>query len=133
MTDTDTTTGTTTADADAADLATMQALFAAFGAGDVPNTMGGWHESARWHPVTPGPWTESQRRDDYFGKVLATWMAERPDYRILDVQLASLGGLVIAGLTSDVGRGVLVYRLVDGKVSECWVINADGSDSTDGF
>jgi ketosteroid isomerase-like protein len=115
-------------------LAHMEMLFAAFAAGDTDTVVAGWHEDAVWHPVTPGgPWTEPKTRDEYFGEVLASWYAERPDYVIADVQLVAVGGLVVAGLLTSAGRGILVYRVVDGKVAECWSVNADGSDSTDGF
>lgn len=112
----------------------MAALFAAFAAGDVATVVAGWHDDARWYPVTPGaPWTEPKTRDEYFGDVLGSWYADRPDYSIDDVQLHETGGLVVVGLTTSAGRGILVFRVVDGKVAECWSINADGRDSTDGF
>lgn len=111
----------------------MQSMFAAFGDGDVETVIRGWHDDARWYPVTPGPWTEPKTRDEYFGEVLGSWYAERPDYVLHDVELHELAGLVVATLHSSAGRGVNVYRVVDGKVAECWSINADGRDSTDGF
>lgn len=111
----------------------MQTQFAAFEAGDLATVIAGWHEDAVWCPVTPGgPTTEPGTRDEYF-ELLASWYAERPDYEIVDVRLEALGGLIVAGLTTSAGRGVLVYRVTDGKIAECWAINADGRDSTDGF
>ena len=111
----------------------MEAQFAAFAAGDLATAIAGWHDDATWYPVTPGgPQTEPGSRDEYFA-LLASWYEDRPGYEIVDVQLHALGGLVVAGLTTSVGRGILVYRVVDGKIAECWAINADGRDSTDGF
>src|SRR5687768_13112460 len=112
----------------------MEALFAAFAAGDTATVLAGWHDDARVHPVTPGgPRTETMTKDEYFGELLPGWYAEHPDYTIHDVQLHELGGLVVVGLTSNVGCGLMVYRVVDGKVAECWTLNADGRDSTGGF
>jgi ketosteroid isomerase-like protein len=111
----------------------MQAQFAALAAGDMPTVIAGWHDDAVWYPVTPGgPSTEPGTRDEYFA-LLTSWYADRPDYAVTDVRLEELGDLVVAGLTSSAGRGILVYRVTDGKVAECWAINADGRDSTDGF
>lgn len=112
----------------------VETLFAAFAAGDTARVVDGWHADARWYPITPGgPWTEPKTRDEYFGEVLGSWYADRPDYVIHHVQLHEVGGLVVAGLTTSAGRGLIVYRVADGKVAECWSINADGRDSTDGF
>lgn len=112
----------------------MQAMFTAFGNGDLEAVRRGWHDDARWYPVTPnGVWTEPKTRDEYFAEVLPTWSADRPHYAIHDLQLHELGGLVVAAITSTAGRGLHVYRVLDGKVAECWAINADGRDSTDGF
>lgn len=99
----------------------IETLFAAFTAGDTAMVIDDWHADARWHPVTPGgPWTEPKTRDEYFGEVLRTWYADRPNYTIPDVQPHEVGGLVVVGLTSNAGRGLMVYRVVEGKVAECW-------------
>lgn len=112
----------------------MEALFAAFAAGDTATVVAGWHDDARVYPATPGGLrTEPMTKDEYFGDLLPAWYAAHPDYTIRDVQLHEVGGLVVAGLTSNIGRGLMLYRVVDAKVAECWTINADGRDSTDGF
>ncbi|MDP1794900.1 MAG: nuclear transport factor 2 family protein [Acidimicrobiales bacterium] len=89
---------------------------------------------AVWHPVTPLPGVmDALPVAQYFGELLPGWLQEYPDYTFEVVERSTFGDLVISKIRSNIGSGVMVFRVKDDKLTDIWALNNDGRDSTNGF
>jgi ketosteroid isomerase-like protein len=82
---------------------------------------------AKWHPVTPTPkrstslpirdyWMDSGEFLDGLGS----------GWTVHEQNVHAHGPFVITHLRSNLGEGLMIYRLEDGKISDIWAINALG-------
>jgi len=121
---------------DGADL--VRYLFDRFATGDMAAAAAKWHDDARWHPVTTSGidgFDEPRSRDDYFREILPTAFSMLPDYTYDVVAVEAYGPLVAAHIrsswdeagTTRKAEGLMVFRVVEGRVADLYVINAAGS------
>jgi hypothetical protein len=98
-----------------------------------------WSDDAIWHIMGTHDLAGPVGVDDYFTMLKAVFV--EADYRWEVVGLRQLGELVfvdvasegsIAGNAVDPAGGVMIYRVVDGLISEGWAIAA-GSGGTQLF
>lgn len=94
---------------------------------DVDAVLPYFTDDAEWHPVTPTPGrsTSIPVRDywldagDFLDGLGSDWIVHEQNVH-------SHGPFVITHVRSTHGEGVMVYRIVDGKISDIWAINALG-------
>lgn len=121
--------------------AVIRENFARFERGEGEAVYATWSPDAVWHGLDAGRFHGSLSRDEYFA-MLARWAEEVPDYRY-EVALCEPCGpeLVVVHLRSsgttpegpiEPGGGVMVFRLEDGLVVECWAVSR-GSAGGRGF
>jgi ketosteroid isomerase-like protein len=113
-------------------LAVIDAMYAACFAGDIEAALAHCAPDAMWHSVTPSPLPGSTPARTYF-EMLPQFMAERPGYAILEQDRHVHGDLVVAYVRTTLGRGTMTFRVAGGLVSDVWVINAEGRNTTDFF
>jgi hypothetical protein len=112
----------------------VDAAYAGFMSGNPEAGLAHCSEDAQWHPVTPLPgYDHSLPLREYFGEFLTTWLQERPDYSFEIVQRITNDDLVISAMRSNLGSGVMVFRVKDDKLTDIWAINNEGRGSTDAF
>ena len=112
----------------------VDAAYAGFMTGDPAAGLAHCSDDARWHPVTPLPgYDRSLPVREYFGDFLTTWLQERPDYTFEIVQRSTIDNLVISMMRSNLGSGVMVFRVKDDKLTDIWAINNEGREATDAF
>ena len=96
-----------------------------------------WSDDAVWHIIGTHDLAGSVPVDDYFTMLKAVFV--EADYRFEVVGLRQLGELVfvdivsegsIAGNEVDPAGGVMIYRVVDGKITEGWAIGAGSGGAT---
>lgn len=105
-------------------------MYGAFFAGDVDGALACCTADAQWHAVTPGtPWSGSHGIRQYFTEILPGAMRDLDGYAVERVERDVIGELVVSRLWSSYGSGVMVFRVVDDKVSDIWVINSKGRDA----
>ncbi len=101
-----------------------------------------WADDAMWYVLDASRYQGSYTRDEYFAMLSTTWATDVPDYSF---EVASCEGygdeLVIAHLRSagttpdgpiDSNGGLMIYRVVDGKIVEGWALSR-GRDATTPF
>jgi hypothetical protein len=106
--------------------------FEAHARGDVAAWRAGWHDNAVWHVTGSNPFAGDIGIDDYVELVQAT-VYQNSSYEGEPVGLSEFGEIVVVswdsrGTIGDIeldGRGgLMIYRVVDGKVAEGWAIPA---------
>jgi len=105
--------------------------------GDLDGWRAGWHDDAIWHITGSSPFAGDVAVDDYVA-IMRAAVDENAAYSGEPIGLLEVGELAVvtwhsegevAGLQLDGEGGLLVYRVVDGKVAEGWAIAA-GSGGT---
>lgn len=113
--------------------AVIDSMYAAYFAGDVDGAIAHCAPGAMFHCVTPAPIHGDLSMRDYFTTFLPNAIEEMADYNILSVEREVLDELVVSRLRSTHGSGLMVFRVVDSKVSDLWVINTNGRETTGYF
>lgn len=118
------------ADADETGLV-LQAYAAAWAAGDLEAVLASYHDDIELHYMGASPLagTHSGRDAAFAALGLASQRSARALIEVEDVLVgASLGALIAI---EDLGtpprrvRRVLLYRVADGKLRECWLFDED--------
>jgi hypothetical protein len=106
--------------------------FEAHARGDVTAWRAGWHDDAVWHVTGSNPFAGDMGIDDYAELVEAAVYANS-SYEGEPVGLSEFGEIVVVTWASrgsigdielDGQGGLMIYRVVDGKVAEGWAIPA---------
>jgi hypothetical protein len=112
----------------------VDAAYAGFMTGDPAAGLAHCSDDAQWHPVTTLPgYDHSLPVREYFSDALTSWLQERPDYQFEVAQRLTFNDLVVSMIRSNVGSGVMVFRVKDDKLTDIWAINNNGRESTEGF
>ena len=112
----------------------VDAMYTAAFSGDVDGALAHCAPDAEYSIVTPGPASGKHSMRTYFTEILPTAIAEMgPTYEVTRMDRDEIGDLVVARVTTTHGKGVLVYRVVDNVVTDFWVINALGRETTAWF
>ena len=109
---------------------TVSNLFSAFGSSDLATARALWAEDGIWHLTG-----KHQRARDYavggYFKLLQEWVSAYPSYVCEPIQISSVGDEVVCvSLQSSGGEapgtaiGLMVYRVVEGRIVEGWGIPA---------
>jgi hypothetical protein len=108
----------------------VQSFFSLLGAGEVAAAKRVWAEGAIWHLTGSGRRARDYRIDDYV-TMLAGWVAEFRSYHLDWLEWSTIGDLVYAtgrstgGEAPGIGEGLVVYRVVGGRIAEGWGIPSD--------
>jgi ketosteroid isomerase-like protein len=111
--------------------AVVDAMYAAYFAGDIEGALEHCHEDAEWHGITPAPIAGTHSIRTYLSELLPGAIEGMTDYAILSVDRDSIDDLITSRVRSTHGSGVMVFRVVDEKISDIWVINSKGRDVGD--
>jgi hypothetical protein len=112
--------------------AVIDAMYAAYFAGDIEGAVAHCSQDAQWHGVTPAPTSGTHPIRTYLTQLLPDALGEMPGYAIESVERDVIDDLVISRLRATHGSGVMVFRVVDDLITDIWVINSKGRD-TDSF
>ena len=92
-----------------------------------------WAPDAVWHVLDATRFQGDYTRDEYFTMLGTTWAEEVPDYAFDVVDCRSYGNALVVvhlrsrGTTSDgpidENGGLMIYRVVDGKIMEGWALS----------
>jgi hypothetical protein len=111
----------------------VDSMYAALFSGDIDGALACCTDDAEYHIVTPGPASGDHPMRRYLTDIWPQAMSEMAGYQLTEMVRDTYAGLVVARLKSSHGAGVMLYRVVDGKVSDIWVINALGRDTASFF
>jgi ketosteroid isomerase-like protein len=109
---------------------TVRQLFASFGDRGAARAL--WHDDAVWH-LTGRHADAGDLDPDAYLDLLERWRREHPDYlpqvievREYDDDVAVVHLRSIGGSAPGTAAGLMVYRVVDGRVAEGWAIASVG-------
>ncbi len=116
--------------------------FARFARGEGEAVYATWADDAVWHILDASRYRGDYTRDEYFALLAGNWATDVTDYRF-EVEVCESFGeeLVVAYLKSsgvsvdgpiDENGGLMIYRVVNGKVAEGWALSR-GKDAKTGF
>ena len=111
----------------------VDAMYAALFSGDIDGALACCTDDAEYHIVTPGPSSGDHQMRTYLADIWPQAMSAMSDYQLTEIVRDTYAGLVVARMTTSHGAGVMLYRVVNGKVSDIWVINALGRGTTGFF
>jgi hypothetical protein len=110
----------------------VEGFMAAMGSGDPIGARARWTDDAVWHLTGSHDLAGDYSADEYF-EMLGRWAARYPDYQpaFLGVRDYGTEGAVAymestGGMAPGTASGLLVYRVVDGRIHEGWAIPTFG-------
>jgi ketosteroid isomerase-like protein len=90
-----------------------------------------WAPNSVWHVTGQSAWARDYSPAEYLA-MGAQWYVKHPDYNYKMTTLRELGELAFFSIRSRGGEapgeaeGMMVYRVVDGRIAEGWAIPASG-------
>jgi uncharacterized protein len=107
--------------------------FESFAAGEGDAVYATWAPDAVWHILDATQLQGDYTRDEYFAMLATTWAELVPDYSFEVVACEPYGEeLVVVYMRStgttpngpiDANGGLMIYRVVDGKIVEGWALS----------
>ncbi len=114
----------------------VDAAYTAYFGGDTEGAIRHCADDAMWHAVTPVPddeWSGSHPIRRYWEEILPGTVARMPGYRFDDQMRHGRPPFVVTHLRSSHGAGIMVFRVIADKITDIWVMNAEGRQSTGYF
>ena len=109
-------------------------VYGATFAGDLEQALMYCSADAQWHAVTPGtPWTGSHPMREYLGRILLEATGNVDEYEIETLERDVFDELVDARLRTTLGSGVMLFRVVEGRLTDVWAVNSKGREATGPF
>jgi predicted SnoaL-like aldol condensation-catalyzing enzyme len=106
----------------------VQSMYQRLGSGDVAGARTMWADDAVWHLTGTHDRARDYSPEEYFG-LLGEWMAAHPSYQSEFVETRDLGedmAMIVmestGGSAPGTASGVLLYRVIDSKITEGWAI-----------
>lgn len=113
-------------------LAIVDAAYTAYLGGDIEGAIEHCADDAMWHAVTPVPdaqWNGSHPIRRYWEEIVPGAVAQMPGYQFGEMVRHVHPPLVVTHVRNDHGSGLMVFRVVGGKITDAWALNADGRDA----
>lgn len=117
--------------------AVVDAVYAAAFSGTPADGLAHCAPGARWHPMNTATFTSrpewwswgdgSQTLETYLTEILPTFAQHSDGYAVKQMDRDTIGDLVVTRVHSTLGAGVMLFRVVDGKLRDIWVFS--GTDS----
>lgn len=70
---------------------------------------------------------------DYLGRILPEATGQVSAYEIETLERDVFDELVVARIRTSLGSGVMVFRVVDGELTDVWAVNSKGREATGPF
>ena len=109
----------------------MRAFFDHLSAGDRAAALDCWWPGAVWRVTGRSAWAGDYTPEEYLA-MGAQWYASYPDYTYKFGRVSEAGELAYFFVRSQGGEapgeaeGMMIYRVVDGRIVEGWAIPATG-------
>ena len=92
-----------------------------------------WSDDATWHGVyaTQSSWAGDRTADEYLAS-LADWFDRYPNYSVDVLSQSVIAPHLVAlhvrtrnGEAQHEVQGLMLWRVLDGKIAECWALPGD--------